>query len=114
MPTVTIQLNPDLLKNPDLDIRYELPEKIAASSDLLLSDDGYDYGRTTSRLTIFMFTKDLAAAVAFVLKFLEAEIMGNHLLQQGVIVASATSDHCEFEQDYIVVFPCGSNSFSLE
>ena len=67
MPTVAIQLDPSRLTNPDLDIRYVLPDQLEEDSASAVSDDGYDYGRTSDRLTLFLRTADLAAAVPIVL-----------------------------------------------
>ena len=101
MPTVAIQLDPSRLTNPDLDIRYVLPDQLEEDSASAVSDDGYDYGRTSDRLTLFLGT-------------LENEILGNHLLNEGVVVAIAAADRCTTEQEYTVVFPTGSPPFSLE
>ena len=114
MPTVAIQLDPSRLTNPDLDIRYVLPDQLEEDSASAVSDDCYDYGRTSDRLTLFLRTADLAAAVPIVLGTLENEILGNHLLNEGVVVAIAAADRCTTEQEYTVVFPTGSPPFSLE
>ena len=74
MPTVAIQLDPSRLTNPDLDIRYVLPDQLEEDSASAVSDDGYDYGRTSDRLTLFLRTADLAVAVPIVLGTLENEI----------------------------------------
>ena len=114
MPTIAIQLNPALLTNPDLDIRYVLPETIVQSSGSLLSADGFDYGRTSDRMTIFLKTEDVEAAMPVVLKALEAEMLGNRLLNEGVTVAFAASDHCSEDGEYTVCYPTGALPFSLE
>lgn len=114
MPTVAVQLDPSRLTNPDLDIRYVLPAQLSEESASVLSDDGYDYGRTSDRLTLFMKTADLASAVPIVLSTLAKEILGNRLLNEGVVVATAAADHCQVEQEYTVVFPTESPPFSLE
>ena len=114
MPTVVIQINPALLSNPDLDIRYVLLDIIKENSGSLLSDDGFDYGRTSDRLTVFLRTLNVEAAIPVVLKALEVEILGNCLLEEGVIVATAASDHCVEEHEYTVVFPHESEVFSFE
>ncbi|HEX7643311.1 MAG TPA: hypothetical protein VF472_13985 [Burkholderiaceae bacterium] len=44
MTSIKIVLDPARLNNPDLDIRYKLPEDIIRSfGDCSLIDDGYDY-----------------------------------------------------------------------
>ena len=43
MPTIALRLDPRELINPDLDIRYALPDLLVERSGGVLSDDGYDY-----------------------------------------------------------------------
>ncbi len=43
MQTIIIKLDPTKLENPDLDIRYSVPERIEEISGGAVSDDGYDY-----------------------------------------------------------------------
>ncbi|MDO4943618.1 MAG: hypothetical protein Q4E74_00285 [Ruminococcus sp.] len=43
MQTIIIKLNPSKLENPDLDLRYSVPERIVEISGGAISDDGYDY-----------------------------------------------------------------------
>lgn len=107
VPTIAIQLN------PDLDLRYVLPETIEARSGRMVSDDGFDYGRTSDRMTVFLRTADVEASIPAVLDALDVEILGNRLLEEGVIVATA-QDHCQDENEYTVVYPTESRAFSLE
>jgi hypothetical protein len=114
VPTIAIQLNPALLSNPDLDLRFVLPETIEARSGRMVSDDGFDYGRTSDRMTVFLRTADVEASIPAVLDALDIEILGNRLLEEGVIVATAAQDHCHDENEYTVVYPTESGAFSLE
>jgi hypothetical protein len=43
MAMVMLQLDPARLSNPDLDIRYALPDLLVERSSGRLTDDGYDY-----------------------------------------------------------------------
>ncbi len=43
MQTIIITLNSDKMDNPDLDIRYELPDRIDEYTDGAVTDNGYDY-----------------------------------------------------------------------
>ncbi len=43
MQTIIIKLDSRKMKNPDLDIRYTLPERIEKITSGRISDNGYDY-----------------------------------------------------------------------
>lgn len=43
METIVIKLNSGLLENPDLDLRYVIPDKIEELSNNKIMDNGYDY-----------------------------------------------------------------------
>lgn len=43
MQTIVIVLDPEKLKNPDLDLRYRIPERIEEVSNGAVRDNGYDY-----------------------------------------------------------------------
>lgn len=43
METIVIKLNPELLENPDLDLRYKIPDRIEELSNKKIMDNGYDY-----------------------------------------------------------------------
>jgi hypothetical protein len=115
MPEIAIQLDPEKLSNPDLDIRYVLPDLIAAASNGIIKDDGYDYSRTSRRITVYLRAQDLEAAMPFVLEFLRGPpVLGNHLAAEGVVVATSLVDRSKDERDYAVVYPPGVSRFSME
>ena len=43
MITIAIKLSPTELSNPDLDLRYQIPDRLAEVSDGSITDDGFDY-----------------------------------------------------------------------
>lgn len=43
MQTIIILLNPGKLENPDLDLRYCIPDRIKEVSNGMIQDNGYDY-----------------------------------------------------------------------
>lgn len=43
MQTIVIVLDPGKLENPDLDLRYCIPERVEEVSDGAIQDNGYDY-----------------------------------------------------------------------
>lgn len=43
MQTIIVKLEPGKLENPDLDLRYIIPDEIEEESGGLIQDNGYDY-----------------------------------------------------------------------
>ena len=43
MQTIVILLDPGKLINPDLDLRYLIPDRIMELTDGAIQDNGYDY-----------------------------------------------------------------------
>ncbi len=116
MPTIAIQMHPNRLANPDLDLRYHLPELLAARSGGLLTDNGYDYGRTTDVITVFLGTKDLEAVVPIVLEALSKEtLQGNRLSESGLVVATCPLDDPDApEAEFTVIYPLSGGTYSRE
>ena len=79
MATIILTLDPAALSNPDLDIRYALPELLVRRSGGTISDDGYDYSED-QKLLFFLHTDDIAGTVALVTLVLQEEqVLGNDL-----------------------------------
>ena len=58
MTHFAIILNPSLLTNPDLDIRYALPDHIVSLSSGNIQSDGYDFVGPENHLAIFLTGAD--------------------------------------------------------
>lgn len=43
MQTIIVLLNPGKLENPDMDLRYCIPDRIQEVSNSVIQDNGYDY-----------------------------------------------------------------------
>lgn len=43
MQTIIVLLNPGMLENADLDLRYRIPDRIEEASNSLIQSNGYDY-----------------------------------------------------------------------
>jgi len=89
MATVILQLDPANLSNPDLDIRYALPELLVARSGGSLADDGYDYVGEggASYLLLFLRTEDVDGAVSTIVDVLKSErVLENDLSAVPVAV----------------------------
>ena len=65
MQTIIMLLNPGKLQNPDLDLRYLVPDRIEEVSASLVKDNGYDYidaeaGQPGPLLGIWLETENAA------------------------------------------------------
>lgn len=65
MQTIIVLLNPGQLQNPDLDLRYLVPDRIEEVSASLIKDNGYDYidaeeGQPGPLLGIWLETENAA------------------------------------------------------
>ena len=101
MPTIAIQLDPTLLDNPDLDIRYELPDLLAERSHGLIRDDGYDYVRDDQLLAVFLETTDVEAALVLILDVIHNVRLLENDLGQGTVIGVLRDNR------YDVVYPPG-------
>ena len=52
MQTIIVVLNPGKLENPDMDLRYCIPDRIEEVSNAAIKDNGYDYIDTEEARTI--------------------------------------------------------------
>ena len=101
MPTIALRLDPRELINPDLDIRYVLPDLLVERSGGVLSDDGYDYVGECSYLIMFLKTSDVENAVGCVLDAIETcRVLDNDL--RGSIVVAVDQG-----QGYEIIYPAG-------
>lgn len=92
MTTIVLRLDPRRLSNPDLDIRYRLPDLMVERSAGILQDDGYDYFGHVPLLDIFLTTNDAEKAIATVLDVIESrQLLGNDL-RTAIVVAAGRDD----------------------
>jgi hypothetical protein len=99
MSTIFVRLDPRKLQNPDLDIRYVLPELIAEKSCGVVSDDGYDYVGEIPYLLLFLNSEDMDKGMLCALDTLKREsVLGNDLLQAAVVAV-------ERDGQKVVVYP---------
>ena len=97
---IVVRLDPQLLHNPDADIRYALADRLADVSGGAIEDDGYDYGPGDSpQLFIYLAAANLESSVAQVIQFLQTERMFENDLSLTAIVA------VESDGGYRVVHP---------
>ncbi|MCL2423493.1 MAG: hypothetical protein FWD11_06300 [Micrococcales bacterium] len=108
MGWIALKLDPGALENPDLDLRYVVPDRIAELTDGRVADGGYDYLDDASpSLVLFMVAESPADELATVVEILRTELfLENNLWEAGVVVALREDDAPDvtFEQ-FVVVHP---------
>ncbi len=96
MQTIIVKLEPGKLANPDLDLRYLIPDRIEEISDGAIQDNGYDYLEDDS-LGIWLRAESAEGSYPVVIKMMQEErFLGNDLAQAAeVYISELESD--EFE-----------------
>lgn len=109
MHTIIVLLNPGKLENPDLDIRYQIPDRIEEVSGGVIQDNGYDYidapeGQPGPLLGIWLKTESASENWPILLKlFKEEKFMGNDLsLSAEIFISENDTDDVE---NCTLVFP---------
>lgn len=103
METILVVLDSKKLDNPDLDIRYELPDKVEEYTNKEICDNGYDY-LTNTELGIWLATESAEENYKKVLDYMgENMICGNNLAQTAKIYISdkeaASLEECTLVYD---------------
>ena len=89
MHEIVIQLSPERLSNPDLDLRYVIPDTLSeiADGDLEVQDNGYDYSELGNSLNLFLLVSDVAAFATQTTDYLaKNKLFGNDVLPACKIV----------------------------
>lgn len=106
MQTIIIKLNPEKLVNPDLDLRYLIPERIEELSNGAIQDNGYDYLDNQS-LGLWFQTESADKNYPMIVRLLQEEkFMENDLSLSAEIYISENESE-EFE-NCTLVFPLKS------
>lgn len=72
MQTIVIVIDSTKMANPDLDIRYILPERIEEYTNKSIKDNGYDYLSDTE-LGLWLETDDSANNVEKIIQLIKTE-----------------------------------------
>ena len=97
METICIVLDPEKMSNPDLDIRYILPDRVDECTEGKAFDNGYDY-LPDSRMVIWLDTEDSAKYAEEVIRLISSEkILDNDLTTSAEVYISPL-DCAELEQ----------------
>ena len=109
MQTIIVLLNPGQLQNPDLDLRYLVPERIEEASGSLIQDNGYDYidaeeGQPGPLMGIWLETENAAQNWSLIAELFQNEqFKGNDLSASAQIyISEKDSDDLE---NCTLVFP---------
>ncbi len=97
MQTILITLDSSKMDNPDLDIRYILPDRVAEYTDDAVTDNGYDY-LDNDVMAIWLETEDAAENVERVIKLLESEKILENDLAKAATVYISEDDSAELDQ----------------
>ncbi|WP_018751783.1 hypothetical protein [Paenibacillus sanguinis] len=108
MQTIIVRLNPVLMRNPDLDIRYVLPDTVEAYTDNSIMYQGYDYLNDSNHsIGIWLSCMNAERDYLRVLEcFREHPILNNDLLHCAEIYIS--TDEVAKLEDCIKVYPLNS------
>lgn len=99
---LVLRLDPERLTNPDLDLRYLVPQAIELYCQGEVRDDAYDYGEKTSHLFLYLLCDDPLGQAPRVIRFLQEEAVLGNCLAQAATLAIAHHLH---EESLEVLFP---------
>jgi len=103
MQTIVIVLDAAKMTNPDLDIRYTLPDRIEEYTNNQIKDNGYDYLSETE-LGIWLETDDSQKNVEQIIKLINEEIfLENDLSQSAQIYIS--EEECADVENCRKIYP---------
>jgi hypothetical protein len=105
--TIIVRLEPTKLDNPDLDLRYAIPDEIAERSGGLIESEGYGYAEGSDLLLLFLGTADLKPALDCVLDVIVNVRLLENDLRKGTVVAVETG-----EGDRVVYPPDFAGTFT--
>lgn len=88
MQTIVIKLSPEKLKNPDLDLRYVIPDELEKATGGAIQDNGYDYLPDGS-MGIWLETEDAGANYPLIVElFRNNKFLENDLSESAEIYIS--------------------------
>ena len=103
MQTIIIVLDSNKMTNPDLDIRYILPDRIEEYTNNIINDNGYDH-LSDSKLGIWLETDDSKNNVNKVIELIKSEtILENDLSKIADIFIS--EEECAEIENCHKVYP---------
>ncbi len=109
METIVIALNPGKLSNPDLDLRYRIPDRIEEETENAVQDNGYDYidtesGQPGPLLGIWLKTESAEEYWPVIARLFQKELFEGNDLSKAAEIFISKNDTEEFE-NCVRVFP---------
>ena len=99
MQTIIISMDSRKMKNPDLDIRYLLPDRIEEWSGGAVNDDGYEYVDEEGHiLAVWLETEDAEGWWPKVVELLETERFCENDLSETALVLVSQEAAARIEQ----------------
>ena len=99
MQTIVISMDSRKMENPDLDIRYLLPDRIEAWSEGAVADNGYDYVDEEGHiLAVWLETGDAEAWWPKILELLKTEQFCDNDLSKSALVLVSEEETAELAQ----------------
>ena len=96
MQTIIILLDSTKMTNPDLDIRYTLPDRIAEYTDNQIKDNGYDYISGTA-LGLWLETDNSVNNAEKIIKLIKTEKFSENDLSEIVDIFISEEECAELE-----------------
>ncbi|MDE6232152.1 MAG: hypothetical protein K2M60_02215 [Lachnospiraceae bacterium] len=112
MQTIIIILNPAKLENPDLDLRYCIPDRIEEVSNGTIQDNGYDYidteeGQPGPLMGIWLKTESASENWSIIKKLFQVEKFKENDLSLSAEILISENDTEDIE-NCTLVFPTAS------
>ena len=109
MQTIIVVLNPGKLENPDMDLRYCIPDRIEEVSNATIKDNGYDYidteeGQPVPLMAIWLETEDAGQNWPMISTLFQTERFKGNDLSASAQIYISEKDTDELE-NAILVFP---------
>ena len=99
MSAIVISMDSRKMENPDLDIRYLLPDRIEEWSEGAVSDDGYDYVDEEGHiLAVWLETGDAVVWWPKIVELLKTEQFCENDLSRSAQVLISEESGAEFEK----------------
>lgn len=107
MQTIIIVLSPAKLKNPDLDLRYCIPDRIEEVSNGTIQDNGYDYidaeeGQPGPLMGIWLKTESARASLPVIIKLFQEERFKENDLSASAEIYISENDTEDIENCTLV------------
>lgn len=109
MQTIIVLLNPGKLENPDMDLRYCIPDRIQEVSNSVIQDNGYDYidteeGQPGPLMGIWLETENASENWTMISELFQNEKFKGNDLSKSAQIYISENDTDELE-NCTLVFP---------